>query len=136
MGTASLNPHSHSAELEHLRAEAFARADEILKDGLLANTHRTYRDALRAWCLWHRARFHENFHLPVAAAVARQFLFDFLDDAAVWGCALPKEVDQLLVELGVKKRLGPWALGTVETRLAALATSRCRVTRARNRWAR
>jgi integrase len=80
--------------------------------------------------VWYRARFHEDLQLPVSAAVARQFLFDFLvqklnnsGQAECWGCALPKEVDALLIQLGVKKRPGPWALGTVETRLAELAAA-------------
>ena len=36
---------------------------------------------------------------------------------------MPEPVDKLLVQLGVKKRLGAWALNTVETRLAALAAA-------------
>jgi integrase len=130
MCTESSNPVSPGFDVEHLRAEVYARADEILIGGLLANTHRTYRDALRAWCLWYRARFYESLPLPVPAPVARQFLLDFLvhrsdqsDHTAVWGYALPKHVDELLVQLGVKKRLGPWALNTVDTRLAALAAA-------------
>ena len=62
-----------------------------------------------------------EFSLAATRPVARQFLLDFLvhrsdqsDHTAVWGYALPKHIDELLVQLGVKKRLGPWALNGAE----------------------
>lgn len=58
----------------------------------------------------------------------QQFVLDFTahqvlgaQGARRWESALPADVDAPLVQMGVEARLGPFALDTVLTRVAALA---------------
>ena len=131
-----LAPPAAALDPQRLSAESAARVESILADELAANTKRAYRQALKLWCVWYTARYGGPLPLPVPVPVVQQFVIDFVahdfrpaadfqqsDGTRRWGCALPANVDALLVEVGVKAAPGPWALATVETRVAALAAA-------------
>ncbi|WP_077033405.1 tyrosine-type recombinase/integrase [Pelomonas sp. KK5] len=95
----------------------------LLAEGESENTVRSYRTALRYWAAWFWLRYGQAIELPVPTAVILQFIVDHLERRTASGLesSLPVTVDQVLVQNGVKSKLGPLALTTVRHRLSVLS---------------
>lgn len=108
---------------EELGDQARRAAEEILVAGQAENTLRSYRSALRYWCAWAQARYGKPLTLPVSVPVVVQYVVDHLArgsaDAPI--CELPKAIDELLVNSGLKGHLGPLKMNTVIHRVAVLS---------------
>lgn len=101
---------------------------ELLDEGESANTRASYQSAARYWLAWYRLRYGMDLDagrdLPLATGVVLQFIADHvqrLDAKKTLRHELPAAVDRALVRAGVKKRLGPMSLNTLEHRITALA---------------
>ncbi|HVT30652.1 MAG TPA: site-specific integrase, partial [Lacipirellulaceae bacterium] len=98
-------------------------AEEILVAGQAENTLISYRSAMRYWCAWAQLRYGTPLALPVQVPVVVQFLVDHIArgslDAPV--SELPKAIDKLMVESGLKGRPGPLKMSTVVHRMAVLS---------------
>jgi len=109
-----------------LTADAAEAVREMLAEAAAANSTRSYATALRYWAGWDQMRFGEDFALPVSEAVVMQFVVDHVarsgkDGTLVW--ELPADLDRALVASGLKARLGPWKLSSVDHRVAVLSTA-------------
>lgn len=109
-----------------LAADAAEAVRELLAEAAAANTTRSYATALRYWAGWYRVRFRAEFTLPLSEAEVMQFVVDHVarkhkDGGLTW--ELPADVDQALVASGLKARLGPWKLASVDHRVAVLSTA-------------
>ncbi len=107
---------------------ALARVTEDAVNALLAegeseNTVRSYQAALRYWAAWFWLRYAQSIELPVPVAAIQQFIVDHVERRSANGLesALPQAIDQALVNCGVKSKLGPPALATVQHRLSVLS---------------
>lgn len=98
-------------------------ASQLLREGESANTRRSYESALRYWAAWYMARYGQAMKIPVPPVVAVQFMLDHLGrtNRGKVVCELPAALDEVLVATGLKGKLGPLALNTVEHRLAVLS---------------
>lgn len=98
-------------------------AAQLLREGESANTRRSYESALRYWAAWYVARYGQTIKLPVPPVVVVQFMLDHLGRTHRGKviCELPTALDEVLVSTGLKGKLGPLALNTVEHRLAVLS---------------
>lgn len=98
-------------------------AAQLLREGESANTRRSYDSALRYWAAWYMARYGQPIKLPVPGVVALQFMLDHLarSNRGKLVCELPAALDAALVAAGLKGKLGPAALNTVEHRLAVMS---------------
>lgn len=124
-----LLPSSPSSGLvlpSQLAADAAEAVRELLAEAAAANTTRSYATALRYWAGWYRMRFGQEFTLPLSEAQVMQFVVDHVarrskDGHLAW--ELPTELDHALVASGLKARLGPWKLSSVDHRVAVLSTA-------------
>ncbi|MEJ8837776.1 site-specific integrase [Ramlibacter sp. AN1133] len=116
-------------DLKRLDASTQKAVREILHQGESANTRAAYRAAARYWLAWFELRYDVDFveaeHFPLPAEVVIQFIVDHAprlsETDTVLQHELPHQVDLQLVSSGVKAKLGPMALNTLEARLAAMA---------------
>jgi integrase len=133
------------SQLARLTEEA---VKELMRQGQSANTEASYAAATRYWAAWYGARYGLALQLPVPVQVVVQFIVDHtlreetrqaLGSAAVGGGApasgaalptskrpalvfdLPSKIDASLVALGVKGKLGPFALNTLVHRITVLS---------------
>ena len=107
-----------------LDAAAMHAAEEFIAEGTPENTARSYSSALRYWAAWFGLRYDRPFgEQPMSVAVASQFVLDHLERQSRTGLQheLPAEIDQQLVAVGAKGKLGPLTHATVSHRLAVLA---------------
>lgn len=101
-----------------------AAVRELIADGTAANTRRSYATAMRYWVGWFTLRYGRALDGPMSVPVVLQFVVDHLERVTESGSLeyeLPAKVDERLQELGIKKKPGPLAFGTVRHRLAVLA---------------
>lgn len=98
-------------------------AEEILVAGQSENTLSSYRSAMRYWCAWAQLRYGAPLSLPVPVPTVVQFLVDHIARGTMEApiCELPKAIDDLMVESGLKGRRGPLKMNTVVHRLAVLS---------------
>jgi integrase len=98
-------------------------AAQLLREGESANTRRSYESALRYWAAWYMARYGQTIKLPMPPVVMVQFMLDHLGRThrGKIVCELPAALDEVLVSTGLKGKLGPLALNTVEHRLTVLS---------------
>ena len=111
---------------EQLARQAADAVRELLAEAAAANTTRSYASALRYWAGWYQPRFGTEFVLPVSEAVVVQFVVDHFarrKKDGLMAFELPPEIDQRLVDAGLKAKLGPWKLATVRHRVAVLSTA-------------
>ncbi|MFV3332753.1 tyrosine-type recombinase/integrase [Pseudomonas sp. NY15437] len=109
---------------DRLDAEARAAAAAFVAAGTAANTVRSYRSALAYWAGWLQLRYGRGLDAgPLPDTVAVQFLLDHLarPEAGGWVHLLPAAIDAVLVDAGIKTKLGALSYNTVRHRLAVLA---------------
>lgn len=113
---AALNP----ATLAPVAADAVSA---LMAEGESENTVRSYQAALRYWAAWYWLRYAQAIELPIPVAAVQQFIVDHVQRRTANGLesALPAAVDQALVQCGVKSKLGPPAISTVQQRLSVLS---------------
>jgi integrase len=106
--------------------QAREAAATFAADAQSRNTARSYRSAMEYWQAWHLVRYGARIALPTPVAAVMQFVSDHAcrprtanSEKLVWD--LPREADELLVECGVKGKLGPLALSTLEHRVSVLS---------------
>ncbi|WP_440466133.1 site-specific integrase [Pseudomonas sp. YH-1] len=121
-----LLPPSDSALLavDRLDTEARAAAAAFVAAGTAANTVRSYRSALAYWAGWLQLRYRRHLEDDaLSEAVVVQFIVDHLarPDGGGWQHLLPRALDAVLVESGIKAKPGPLSYNTVRHRLAVLA---------------
>lgn len=110
--------------LLQLAEETRRAADDILGEGTPENTKRSYSGAMRYWTAWHQLRLGEPLALPLGADAVIQFVVDHLartadDGGSAW--QLPESVDRQLVDVGVKRQLGPFKISTIVHRVSVLS---------------
>ncbi len=110
----------HPLELDPLAEQAAAA---LLREGESANTVASYRSALRYWAGWFGLRYRRPVALPLLPSVVIQFVVDHATRHTSQGfvCEMPEAVDRALVAAGLKARLGPPALATLNHRVAVIA---------------
>lgn len=111
---------------DQLASTAADAVRELLAEAAATNTTRSYATALRYWAGWHQARFGEEFALPLSEATVIQFVVDHVarkNSEGVLTWELPVEIDDALVQAGLKAKLGPWKLSSVVHRIAVLSTA-------------
>lgn len=115
---------THVVLPEQLAQQAADAVRELLAEAAAANTTRSYAAALRYWAGWHQARYGVDLALPVSEAAVIQFLVDHIQRKSKAGLVseLPPAIDEALVAAGLKARLGPLKLSTVDQRVAVLST--------------
>ncbi|WP_313621605.1 site-specific integrase [Achromobacter sp.] len=108
---------------ETLDAQADAAVRGLLREGSSANTAASYRAAIRYWSAWFELRYGRPFALPLPEAAVIQFVVDHAqrstDSGLKW--ELPLALDQELVRLKAKGRLGAPSLNTLLQRLSVLS---------------
>lgn len=111
-----LDPHA-------LDAQADAAVRSLMREGSSANTAASYRAAIRYWTAWFELRYGQPFTLPLPEAAVIQFVVDHVqrttDQGLKW--ELPLALDQELVRLKAKGKLGAPSLNTVLQRLSVLS---------------
>ena len=123
-------------EATALNKEADKAVAAFFHEGTSRHTARTYQTALRYWGAWHALRYGQSIDGPVRPEAVLQFIVDHLEHlphlappevtpftgrSESTQHLLPIAIDRVLVERQYKKKLGPWSLATVETRIAALS---------------
>ncbi|QOY23947.1 tyrosine-type recombinase/integrase [Xanthomonas citri] len=110
---------------EQLAQKAADAVRELLAEAAAANTTRSYATALRYWAGWYQARYGAELTLPVSEAAVIQFLVDHIQRKGKNGLVseLPVEIDQALVDAGLKAKVGALKLSTVTQRVAVLSTA-------------
>lgn len=95
----------------------------LLAEGESENTVRSYQAALRYWAAWFWFRYAKPIDMPVRVAAVQQFIVDHVERRGAGGLesSLPPVIDQALFDCGVKAKLGPMALSTVQHRLSVLS---------------
>ncbi|MFY0479827.1 site-specific integrase [Achromobacter marplatensis] len=111
-----LDPHA-------LDAQADAAVRSLMREGSSANTAASYRAAIRYWTAWFELRYGQPFALPLPDAAVIQFVVDHAqrttDQGLKW--ELPLALDQELVRLKAKGKLGAPSLNTLLQRLSVLS---------------
>lgn len=106
-----------------LNAQADAAVRGLMREGSSANTAASYRAAIRYWTAWFELRYGQPFTLPLPEAAVIQFVVDhaqrLTDHGLTW--ELPLALDQELVRLKAKGKLGPPSLNTLLQRLSVLS---------------
>lgn len=106
-----------------LDSQADAAVRSLMREGSSANTAASYRAAIRYWSAWFELRYGRRFALPLPEAAVIQFVVDHAqrvtDQGLKW--ELPLALDQELVRLKAKGRLGPPSLNTLLQRLSVLS---------------
>ena len=102
-------------------ADEAARA--LMREGSSANTAASYRAAMRYWAAWFELRYGRRFALPLPETAVVQFVVDHARRQTEQGLTseMPAALDQELVRLKVKGRLGPPGLNTVLQRVSVLS---------------
>lgn len=116
-----LREHLGEADPEVLSQEAEDAVRALVKAGDSDNTMRSYRSALHYWSAWYALRFRRPLGLPVPAPAVLQFVVDHAPAGEGESGPMPPVLDEALVALGVKARLGPLALATLLHRLSVLS---------------
>lgn len=108
---------------EALDTQADAAVRGLLREGSSANTAASYRAAIRYWTAWFELRYGRPFALPLTEAAVIQFVVDHAQRSADSGLKweLPLALDQELVRLKAKGRLGAPSLNTLLQRLSVLS---------------
>nr|WP_294973344.1 site-specific integrase [uncultured Pseudomonas sp.] len=109
---------------DRLDGEARAAAAAFIAAGTAVNTLRSYRSALTYWVGWLQLRYGSTLESgPLTEIVAMQFILDHLARPVDgrWEHLLPPAIDAVLVDAGVKTKLGALSYNTVRHRLAVLA---------------
>ena len=103
-----------------LDRQADAAARDLLREGSSPNTAASYRAAIRYWSAWFGLRYGQAFALPLSEAAVIQFVVDHAQRTSAQGlkCELPPALDQELVRLKAKGRLGALSLNTLLQRLS------------------
>jgi integrase len=119
-------PLDHLPALNPLALSAASQraAAEFVAEGTPANTARSYASALRYWAAWLQGRYALPFgEAALSPSVVAQFVLDHLPRRTASGLRheLPDTLDNALVAMGAKGRLGPLTYNTVAHRLAVLA---------------
>lgn len=111
-----LDPHA-------LDTQADAAVRGLMREGSSANTAASYRAAIRYWSAWFELRYGQRFALPLPEAAVIQFVVDHAQRATEQGLKweMPLALDQELVRLKAKGRLGPPSLNTLLQRLSVLS---------------
>lgn len=125
---AELAPRLALASHGQLDDAALVAIETFEVEGTAENTVRSYAAGGRYWHAWHLLRYGEKLQLPVPVGTVVQFIVDHIEHwdqpDAKPGTAgrylLPDWVEDELVRLGFKQKRGPWAVNTIEQRLAAL----------------
>lgn len=106
-----------------LDAQADAAASALLREGSSANTVASYRAAIRYWSAWFELRYARPFVLPLPEAAVIQFVVDHAQRSTEQGLKweLPLALDQELVRLKAKGRLGAPSLNTLLQRISVLS---------------
>lgn len=104
-------------------AQLGSAVQDLMREGEAQNTRMSYAAALNYWDAWHALRFGSVIALPVPASTVLQFLVDHVQRHTENGLVhdLPPAVDEALVRMRVKRKLGPMALNTVMHRIAVLS---------------
>ena len=102
-------------------ADEAARA--LMREGSSANTAASYRAAMRYWAAWFELRYGRRFAPPLPETAVVQFVVDHARRQTEQGLTseMPAALDQELVRLKVKGRLGPPGLNTVLQRVSVLS---------------
>jgi integrase len=90
------------------------RVDKIIEAGTADNTHRAHAGDIKYFWAWADVALSLKPAYPIPAAVVIRFITDHLD-------GLNPEHERALVAAGIKRRIGPHAVATVERRLASLS---------------
>lgn len=106
-----------------LDKQADAAVRGLMREGSSANTAASYRAAIRYWTAWFELRYGQRFALPLPEAAVIQFVVDHAQRASDQGLKweLPLALDQELVRVKAKGRLGPPSLNTLLQRLSVLS---------------
>ncbi len=98
-------------------------AAALLQEGSSRNTAAAYGSAIKYWAAWFGLRYGQPFALPLAPAVAIQFLVDHVMRSTPQGlaCELPPAIDTQLQTMKVKAKPGPLSLNTILHRLSVLS---------------
>lgn len=106
-----------------LDRQADGAVRDLLREGSAANTAASYRTAIRYWSAWFGLRYGRPFALPVPEAAVIQFVVDHAQRSGGTGLEweLPLALDQELVRLKAKGRLGAPSLNTLLQRLSVLS---------------
>lgn len=111
-----LDPHA-------LDVQADAAVRSLMREGSSANTAASYRAAIRYWTAWFELRYGQRFALPLPEAAVIQFVVDHAQRTTDHGLKweLPLALDQELVRLKAKGRLGAPSLNTLLQRVSVLS---------------
>jgi len=111
-----LDPHA-------LDVQADAAVRSLMREGSSANTAASYRAAVRYWTAWFELRYGQRFALPLPEAAVIQFVVDHAQRTTDHGLKweLPLALDQELVRLKAKGRLGAPSLNTLLQRVSVLS---------------
>jgi integrase len=111
-----LDPHA-------LDVQADAAVRSLMREGSSANTAASYRAAIRYWTAWFELRYGQRFGLPLPEAAVIQFVVDHAQRTTDHGLKweLPLALDQELVRLKAKGRLGAPSLNTLLQRVSVLS---------------
>lgn len=125
MNLALPSPTSALVLPSQLAADAAEAVRELLAEAA-ANTTRSYATALRCWAGWYKMRFGQEFTPPLSEAQVMQFVVDHVvrrnkDGYLAW--ELPTELDKALVASGLRARLGPRKLSSIDHGVAVLSTA-------------
>lgn len=106
-----------------LDTQADAAVRGLLREGSSANTAASYRAAIRYWTAWFELRYGQPFALPLPEAAVIQFIVDHAQRSTEHGLKweLPLALDQELVRLKAKGKLGAPSLNTLQQRLSVLS---------------
>ena len=96
---------------------------ELLREGESANTLASYRSALRYWAAWYQLRFGQAIALPLPPSAVMQFVVDHAQRTTASGLQheLPEVIDELLVKMKFKGKLGSMTLSTLTHRVSVLS---------------
>ena len=98
----------------HFDEELNRKVKSIFTDGTAANTIQAYKSDMNYITNW---AFYSglNSDMPLDKDIVVQFIVEHVE-------GLPDEIDQKLVEEGVKSDLGPHSISTIQRRVAAIST--------------
>ena len=106
-----------------LSSAAEAALQALRQEAESANTTHSYQGALRYWAAWYWLRYQQAIALPLAESAVLQFIADhgLRRDGDALRHELPEAIDALLVQHGLKGKLGPLAHSTLVHRIAVLS---------------
>ncbi len=108
---------------DSLSAATEAALAALQQEAASANTTHSYQGALRYWTAWYWLRYQQAIALPLAESAVLQFIADhgLRRDGDALRHELPEAIDTLLVQHGLKGKLGPLAHSTLVHRIAVLS---------------